>query len=66
MSPGVPVLPIPGLDTTTQSPLLRVVTSAPTEVTTPTPSPPPTAGKGGLIAYTPKKECFLVIIPNQC
>ena len=45
--------PRPGLDITTQSPLLSVVTSAPTEVTTPTPSPPPTAGSGGLVAYTP-------------
>ena len=45
--------PAPGRATTTRSPLLSVVTPSPTEVTTPTPSPPPTAGKGGRIAYTP-------------
>ena len=51
------VLPRPGLDITTQSPVLSVVTSEPTEVTTPTPSPPPTAGRGGLMAYTPRYMC---------
>ena len=47
--------PRPGLDSTTQSPLLSMVTSAPTEVTTPTPSPPPTAGRGGVVPYTPRR-----------
>lgn len=50
------ILPNPGLEMMTQSPLLRVETSSPTQVTTPTPSPPPTAGKGGLTAYTPSNK----------
>lgn len=38
---------------TTQSSSAKEVTLAPTLVTLPTPSPPPTAGSGGLTAYTP-------------
>ena len=42
-------IPSPGPAGMTQSPLIILVTLFPVSNTTPTPSPPPTAGKVGLI-----------------
>ncbi len=46
-------LPKPASMGTTQSPGLRDVTSLPTSITSPTPSFPPTAGRGHKIGYEP-------------
>ena len=47
------LLPNPGLQGITQSLTLKSLTSFPACNTTPTPSLPPMAGKGGRMLYTP-------------